>query len=447
MVATGRQNVFLEKGSATARLFDEASHRIPGGTSRLHYYHAPYPIYGKSAEGCRLTDVDGVERLDFLNCMTALIPGHGHPAIKAALHEQIELGTAWSEPAGDELDLARLVADRVETIEKIRFTNSGTEAVMYAIKLARAYSGRDRIAKFEGFYHGYYDHMQVSAGPAAADPGPDRAPVAVANSGGLAASVLDEVVVIPYNDPDALERILAEHAGTIGAFITDPLSNRAGFPRPRPGFLEFLREITRRYYIPLIYDEIISFRVGYGGAQGEYGGDPDLTTLGKVIGGGLPGGAVGGRGEIMDLLDPTRGAATVISGGTFSANPMTMVAGKAALEQLTPAEVDRLNHLGARLRDGANAVFADAGENAQISGDGSVFRVVMNARPIVDYRDTLRGAAPKARMSQLHLNLLDEGIIVSRDGLGGLSTPMGEPEIDDFIAALDRAVAALPAGD
>ena len=145
MVATGRRNVFLQEDSATARLYEQASRQIPGGTSRLHYYHAPYPIYGKSADGCRLTDVDGVERLDFLNCMTALIHGHGHPAIKAALHEQIELGTAWSEPAGDEVDLARLITERVETIEKIRFTNSGTEAVMCAIKLARAATGRSQI--------------------------------------------------------------------------------------------------------------------------------------------------------------------------------------------------------------------------------------------------------------------------------------------------------------
>ncbi len=437
-------NRFLAPASTTARLFEEACRFIPGGTSRLHYFFRPYPIYARSGAGCYLTDVEGVERLDLLNNMTALIHGHGNARIKQAVIDQLERGTAFSEPAEPELGLARLLIERVASLEKIRFANSGTEAVMLAIKLARAFTGRSRIAKFEGFYHGYYDYVQVSYSSGPPTWGPADEPASVASSGGLADSVEGDVLVLPFNNRPAVERRLEQHGRSIAALIVDPLSNRAGFPRPAPGFYEFLREITRTYGIVLIYDEVISFRVGPGGGQGKYGGAPDLTTFGKVIGGGLPVGAVGGRAEIMALLDPTMGPPKVVSGGTYSANPLTMAAGLAAMEQLTPEVYARLDALGERLRTGANAVFAERGEAAQLTGDGSLFRIVMTSTPIVDYRAAREGAAQLERLGQLHLNLLDEGFIVSSSGLGCLSTPMGEAEVDCFVDGLRRAVSRLP---
>lgn len=437
-------NSFLAATSTTARLYEEACQYIPGGTSRLHYYFRPYPIIARSGSGCYLTDVEGAERLDLLNNMTALVHGHGNPRIKQAILDQLDLGTAFSEPAEPEVRLARLLVERVPSIDKIRFANSGTEAVMLAVKLARAFTGRSRIAKFEGFYHGYYDYVQVSYSSGPASWGPADAPASVASSGGLADSVEGDVLVLPFNDRTAVERLLAEHGQTIAALMMDPLSNRAGFPLPAPGFYEFLREITRAHGIVLIYDEVISFRVGYGGGQGKYGGDPDLTTYGKIIGGGLPVGAVGGTDEIMALLNPTRGPAKVVSGGTYSANPLTMAAGYAALEQLTPSVYDRLDELGERLRRQANAVFAEAGEAAQLTGDGSLFRIMFTSAPIRDYRSSREAAAQVERLGLLHLNLLDEGFIVSSSGLGCLSTPMGEAEVDRFVAGLRRAVAKLP---
>jgi glutamate-1-semialdehyde 2,1-aminomutase len=336
------------------------------------------------------------------------------------------------------------MVERVDTVEQIRFANSGTEAVMLAIKLARAFTGRSKIAKFEGFYHGYYDYAQVSYSSTPDNWGPADSPASVASSGGLADSVTDDVLVVPYNDRAALERLLEKQGSEIAAFITDPLSNRGGFPMPTEGFLKFLREITRDNGIPLIFDEVISFRVGHGGAQAKYGGDPDLTTFGKIIGGGLPVGAVGGRAELMSLLDPTKGPPKVASGGTFSANPLTMVAGLAAMEQMTHQVYERLDRLGRRLRTESNAIFADAGEPAQITGDGSVFRILMTADPIVDYRSTVLGATPPGRLHALHRNLLDEGVIVHKEGLGCLSTPMNDIEIDGFLTALKRSVALLP---
>jgi glutamate-1-semialdehyde 2,1-aminomutase len=382
---------FLDPSSETARLYKEASKYIPGGTSRIHYYFRPYPIYAQSAEGCHLTDVEGTRRLDFLNNMTALIHGHGNPAIKKALSEQIERGIAFSEPSEPEVRLARLMIDRVKSLQKIRFSNSGTEAVMMAVKLARAYTGRSRIAKFEGFYHGYYDYVQVSFSSTPANWGPAEAPASTPSSGGLADTVLGDVLVMPFNDQKAVERLLERHGQSIAALILDPLSNKGGFPLPVEGFFKFLREITRAYGILTIYDE-------------------------------------------------------VITGGTASANPLTMAAGLAAMEQMTPSVYVRINRLGDLLRKKSNEVFVAAGEPAQLTGEGSLFRLLMTDEPITDYRTSIRKAAPQERFNRLHRNLLDEGVIISKEGLGCLSTPMGETEVDQFVKALARAVAKLRKG-
>jgi glutamate-1-semialdehyde 2,1-aminomutase len=438
--ATLGANAFLDPGSATARAHAEASEVIPGGTSRIHYHFAPYPIRARRGEGCHLVDAEGVRRLDFLNNMTSLIHGHGHPAVKRAIVEQLDRGTAFSEPTDEEVGLARLMAERVTTVDRIRFANSGTEAVMFAIKLARAFTGRSRIAKFEGFYHGYYDYVQVSFNSTPANWDDAAAPASTPSSGGLADDVLGQVLTLPYNDRPAVERLLERHGRSLAALILDPLANRAGFPPPAEGFLPFLREITRAHGIVLIYDEVISFRLGHGGAQGKYGGDPDLTTFGKVMGGGLPVGAVGGRAEVMSLLDPSGGAPRVISGGTFSGNPLTMAAGLAAMEAMTPSEYARLDRLGERLRAGGDALFRKAGRPGQITGDGSLFRIMLTDEPITDYRSSVRRAAPAARMAQLHRELLDEGVVISITGLGCLSTPMADPEVDAFLTALDHAL-------
>lgn len=426
--------------SRSHELHRSASALMPGGTSRLHYYFPPHPIYAARGRGCRLTDVDGVERLDFLNNFTAMLHGHADPDVNAAIIDQLQRGTSWSEPGEAEYHLAQLLMSRVPSLERIRFANSGTEAVMMAIKLAREFTGRSRLAKFEGHYHGYYDYVQVSVATPPEVWGTDDAPSSVAVSGGLATSVTDDVVVLPWNNRDATERLLERHGASIAALILDPAANRGGMALPEPGFLDFLRNITRRLGIVLIYDEVISFRVAYGGAQGRFGGTPDLTVYGKVIGGGLPVGAVGGRADIMAMLDPTAGKARVESGGTFSGNPLTMVAGYAALAKWTPDAVDRLNAMGARLRERVDAVFAQAGEEAQLAGDGSLFRLMLTRAHIRDYRTAVRTEQPMARMTEIHRRLMADGIIISRIGLGCLSTPMGDAEIDAFVDAVRRAV-------
>jgi len=431
--------------AASKRLFDEACQYIPGGTSRVHYYYEPYPIYAHSGAGCRLTDVDGVERLDFVNNMTSLIHGHAPPRVLAAIAEQAQRGTAWSEPGEEEVKLAKHLVERVPSIERIRFGNSGTENVMMAVKLSREFTGRHKIAKFEGFYHGYYDYVQVSVKSAPSQWGPGEAPASVPNSGGLSPTVMDEVVTIPFNKPEVLEALLAKHGADLAALLVDPLASQAGSPIPAPGFLDRLSELTRYHGIVLIYDEVVSFRLGYAGGQERYGGRPDLTALGKIIGGGLPVGAVGGRAEIMTLLDPTRGAPRVLSGGTFSANPLTMAAGLAAMELYSRAEVERLNALGTRMRNAMNALFAARGEAMCAGGDGSLVRILLTGKPVRDYRQFVDASGPTRRLAAIHARLLDEGVIISRMGTACLSTPMGDAEVDAFVQALDRSLDQLAA--
>src|SRR5262245_24931859 len=277
-------NRFLEPGSRSAALFERARKVLPGGNTRTTVYSAPHPVYLVAGEGCRVTDADGQTRLDFLNNYTSLLHGHVHPEVLAAAQAQLLRGTAFAGPTELEVELAEIITARVPAIERIRLTNSATEGVMMAMKAARGYTGRPKIAKFEGFYHGTYDPAEVSVNPPLASVGDPDAPVGISETAGLAPGTLENTVILPYNDQAAVERIVEREAASLAAVIVDPLPNNAGFPDPAPGFLPFLREITRKHGIVLIADEIISFRVGYQGASARFGFQPDLVTLGKIIG-------------------------------------------------------------------------------------------------------------------------------------------------------------------
>jgi glutamate-1-semialdehyde 2,1-aminomutase len=435
-------NRFLEPGSASARLFEDARQVIPGGTSKANFHVRPHPFYVVSGRGCRVTDADGAERLDALNNFTALVHGHAFPPVVARVSEQLARGTAFAASTPEEVALARLLVERVPGVEQIRFGNSGTEAVMMAIKAARAFTGRDRIAKFEGAYHGYYDDVQVSFSSGPGTWGPPDEPASVPSSGGVPKHRALETLVLPWNDAEATERLLTRSRSEVAAVLVDPLANRMGMIPPAPGFLDRLRQVTRALGILLIFDEVISFRVGYGGAQERYGGEPDLTALGKIIGGGFPVGATGGRAEVMAVFDPGTRGPRIASGGTFSANPVSMTAGLATLEALDRDAFARLEALGARLRANLAGVLARGGVPGVVMGDASLFRFVMTADVPRTYRDTVQPAADQ-RMSRLFLQLLDEGVLVGANGLGCLSTPMGEREVDEIAEAAARSLHAL----
>jgi glutamate-1-semialdehyde 2,1-aminomutase len=389
--------------------------------------------------------VEGVERLDCINNFTALIHGHAFPPVVQAVTEQLARGTNFAFSTPEELQLAKLLVERIPGVQMVRFFNSGTEAVMMAIKAARAFTGRDRVAKIEGAYHGYYDDTQVSFNSTPPHWGPGEAPASVPSSGGIPKHRIQETLVLPWNDPEAAERLISRHKNEVAALIVDPLANRMGFIPPAPGYLTLLRELTRAHGILLIFDEVISLRLGYAGAQARYGGDPDLTAMGKIIGGGFPVGALGGRAEVMAVFDPGAKGPRVLAGGTFSGNPVTMTAGLAAMEAMDRAAFARLEDMGERLRARLRDVVAKRGEPAQITGDGSLFRFVMVSRPLKNYRDTVDpGVAERA--NRLFMALLDAGIMINNNGLACLSTPMAETELDQIESALDRALSTLREG-
>src|SRR5215813_828827 len=305
--ALARTARWAEADSKSAALFARAQGVLPGGNTRTTVYMAPYPPYAAFGEGCFVTDVEGDRRLDCLNNYTSLIHGHAHPAIVEAASRRLAQGSSFPLPTPEEIDLASLLCERLPSAEHVRFTNSGSEAVMMAVKGARAFTRRPKIAKFEGAYHGSYDYVEVSLGSTPETWGSLAAPASTAYSRGTPPSVLADVVVLPFNHAEHAVARIEREARHLAAVLVDPVPNRIGLVPAQTEFLRALRDVTRAHGIVLIFDEVISFRVGYHGAQGAFGVTPDMTTLGKIIGGGFPVGAVAGRADVMAVFDPTRG--------------------------------------------------------------------------------------------------------------------------------------------
>ncbi len=361
---------YKAKTTRSRQLFEEALRVMPGGNSRTTTFFDPYPFYITRGDGPRIWDADGTERLDFNGNYTSLILGHANPRVVKAIQDAATHGMSFPGPSEHEIRLAEILTRRIPTMEVIRFANSGTEATMHAVRVARAFTGRSKIAKFEGAYHGTHDWVLVSVAPDPAAAGSRKRPKSVAWSSGVPPMVMKHVVVLPWNDTDACIKILEKHGSDIAALIIDPMLANAGMIPVREGFLEGLREATQRLGILLIFDEVISFRVAAGGAQERFGIRPDLTTLGKIIGGGLAVGAFGGRADVMNYYDPRGGGGRINHGGTFNANPLTMAGGVATMEQLTPEAYAKLDALGDRLRDGVRRVLRKRGYPGQITGHG-----------------------------------------------------------------------------
>jgi glutamate-1-semialdehyde 2,1-aminomutase len=423
-------------------LYDRSSQVMPGGNTRHSIALAPYPIYAASGCGCRVTDVDGDQRIDFLNNYTSLILGHADPKVTAAVQRRVALGTAFTMPTAEDVELAELLVARIPYVDQVRFCNSGSEAVMLAVKAARAFTGRHKIAKFEGAYHGLYDYVAVSEGPNSDEWGESDAPRSVTERG-TPPSVAEDVVVLPWNRLEVCRERIGQHRNDLAALIFDPMPLGIGMIAPRPGFLEFLREETAHCRILLIADEVLNFRMSYHGAAHALGIQPDLGSFAKIIGGGFPVGAVGGSREVMSVFDHT-GSLKVHHGGTFNANPVTVTAGLETMKQMTPEAYDRLNGLGEYVRDRLRRMFRDRGLPAQVCGKGSLFLAHLTGEELVDFR-SLRGfSRTNPVYGELCHQMLQRGIIVSPRGIFGcLSTPMGEAELDAFVEALDRSLAEL----
>ena len=423
-------------------LYERASRVMPGGNTRHSIALAPYPIYAVSGKGCRVTDVEGDERIDFLNNYTSLILGHADSKVTEAVLRRVSQGTAFTMPTPEDVELAELLVDRIPYIDQIRFCNSGSEAVMLAVKAARAFTGQHKIAKFEGAYHGIYDYVAVSEGPSADEWGDADAPASVTERG-TPPSLADDVVILPWNRLEACRRRIAQHRDELAAVIFDPMPLGIGLIAARPGFLEFLRDETARHGILLIADEVLNFRLSYHGAAHAFGIEPDLGSFAKIIGGGFPVGAIGGSRRVMSVFDHT-GSLRVHHGGTFNANPVTVTSGLATMTQLTPEIFGKLDRLGDYLRERLRRMFHDRGLRAQVCGRASLFLAHLTGEELVDFRSLKGFSRTNPVYGELCHQMLQRGIIVSPRGIFGcLSTPMTEAELDAFVAALEASLDRL----
>ncbi len=426
----------------SAALHAAARRVLPGGDTRTIAFHAPYPLAVEDGQGCRIADADGNSYLDFLNNYTALIHGHAHPLVTEAAIRQTRRGTAFPAPNPYQTRLAETIAERVPSVDLVRFCNSGTEAVMNALRAARAFTGRDLIAKIEGGYHGTYDDVEVSVHPDPSSPlaGADPAPLPLLDARGVPANTLDNVLVTPLNDVAAAERLLAERGHELAAVIVEPIMGAGGMIPAEPTFLESLRALTVEHGALLVFDEVMSFRLAPGGLQEHHRIRPDLTTFAKIIGGGFPVGAFGGRAAVMEQFDPSR-PAPLSQSGTFNGNAVTMAAGLAAMDAYPASEVARINELGDRLRDGLQTALDDARIDAVATGHGSFAAVHIGQRDIRTYRDAARADRALGRL--LHLALLVEGVFCAPRLMWCTSTAMSERDVDDALAAFRRALVRL----
>jgi glutamate-1-semialdehyde 2,1-aminomutase len=414
---------------------------MPGGDTRTITHHGPFPFYVDRAEGARITDVDGNEYLDLLNNYTMLVHGHGFRPVVDALKEQAEMVMAVAAPTEPAVRLAELLCARFPSVERVRFTVSGTEAAMFAVRLARVYTGRSSIAKFEGGYHGTSDWLGVSITPDLDVAGSPDAPRAVWEIP-MAAAPASSVVVLPYADVGALEVRLAEVGHQLSCVVIEPMMGGGGMLPGTPELMSTLRRAADRYGFLLVCDEVMTIRLAEGGGQSYFGLDADLTVFGKSIGGTLPAGGFGGRREIMDLLDPLRdGGPALNHSGTNNANPMAMTAGRVTLEHLHQGAIDRLNALGDRLAEGIQSAFTRASVPGCVTGRGSMLNVHLTEGPVTSYRQTR--TYDRRKMQLLHMALLLTGIVIAPRGLLNLSTAVTESDVADATQAFQDALALI----
>jgi len=401
---------------------------MPGGDTRTGTFHLPYPIFAARGQGCRLWDADGNEYLDFLNNFTSLLHGHGEPHVHEAIVAQATQGTVHGTANELQVRLAETLVARVSSVEQVRFCNSGTEATLFAIRAARAFTGKTKILKMEGGYHGSHDWVSVAMAP----------PYDTKATAGLSPGALSEVLLGSFNDLDFTAALVRKHRHELAAVIVEPMMGAAGGIVAEPEFLRGLRAVTEECGVLLILDEIITFRLGYGGLQGHFGIRPDLTAFGKIIGGGLPVGAFGGRADVMAGYDPTR-PGTIAHSGTYNGNAATMAAGLKTLERFPESAVAALNQSGDALRAGLNDVLARAGIDAVVAGFGSLLQVHFLTPPLRSARDANRGDRRLLRL--LHLGLLTTGIFAPSRQMYVLSTAM-TPDVLRTMADRFEAVIA-----
>ena len=418
--------------------FDRARQLMPGGVNspaRAFGAVGGHPVFIDRAQGAYLFDIDGHRYLDYIGSWGPMILGHGHPRVVEAVRQALERGTSFGAPTEAESELAALLIEAVPSLEKVRLVNSGTEATMSAIRLARGYTGRDLIVKFAGNYHGHVDSLLVAAGSSAATLG-------VPNSPGVTAGTAQDTLVLRYNDVHGMEEAFGRHGARIAAVILEPVVGNMGVVLPVPGFLAAARELTRQHGALLIFDEVMTgFRVAYCGAQQRFGISADLTTLGKIIGGGLPVGAYGGKAEIMDHVLP---AGKVFQAGTLSGNPLATAAGIATLRALREEDpYPRLEELSARLADGLRQAASECGVPATVSRCGSMLTLFFHPGPVTDWDSASR--CDTKRYARFFWAMLDRGVYLpcSQFEAWFVSAAHSDHDIEATLAAARQALAEI----
>ncbi|HVX14045.1 MAG TPA: aspartate aminotransferase family protein [Pirellulales bacterium] len=433
----------------TEQQFEIAARSVAGGvTSSTRFNRAlGRPLYFEKADGCRLWDLDGREYLDLCTSHGATLLGHGDARVRAAVDAVLARGAACSYENELHAQLAGLICQTVPCCERVRFTGSGTEATLHCIRLARAYTGRPKLLKFEGNFHGYHDQVMFSLGTPADHLGPDDAPTPFPASSGLTRGIEEQLVLAPYNRTAIFEQIFRRHAGELAAVICEPVWYNAGCILPRPDFAAALRELTRQHDVLLIFDEVLSaFRMAPGGAQEYLKVTPDLCTLGKAVGGGFPLSAFGGRREIMDRLMPHGDCQ---HSGTYNGHPVSVAAGLAAVGIYQQAGFyDHIGAVGERLRDGLNDIFARHGVPGRVQGLGARFGVYFGVERAETYRDLL--AHRRDLMLRFVAAAIGEGVYLHDYGgtacHHGFCAAMTLDDVDEALAKLDRAVQKMSEG-
>ena len=428
------------KTDRSEALFHDSQKVIPGGVNspvRACRAVGVIPRFIQHAEGCRLFDADGNAYIDYVGSWGPMILGHRHPAVIQAITKVLERGTSFGAPTDLELELARRVVEAVASVEMVRMVNSGTEATMSAIRLARGVTGRDIVIKFDGCYHGHADTLLVDAGSGVAT-------LNIPDSPGVPESVVRHTLSLPYNDAEAVNAVMADKGAAVAAIIVEPVAGNMGMVPPGPGFLETLRELTLQYGSLLIFDEVMTgFRVAYGGAQSLYGIRPDLTCFGKIIGGGMPVGAYGGRKDVMAQIAPE---GSVYQAGTLSGNPVAMAAGLATLEQLRqPGAYETLENRSLRLAEGIAEAARRHAVPVSFNRVGSMLGMFFTAQKVTDFA-TAKESDLDA-FARYYRSMLDAGIYLapSQFEAGFVSLAHDDAAIDQTIAAADAALAALSA--
>ncbi|MEE9284571.1 MAG: aspartate aminotransferase family protein [Dehalococcoidia bacterium] len=430
------ETLYRERTPRSRELFDEVSRLIPGGVTGTGFLH-PYPSYIARADGCYLYDVDGNRLTDFMNAAFVLPLGHNHPKVKQAIRKQLKNGMFFTFPSTVEHELAREIVDRIPSIEKVRFSVSGTEATMYATRLARAFTGRTKVAKVVGGYHGTHDGLWIGVGRAAGT-GEISVPA------GVIPEAREELVFLEFNDAEASVKAIEDEKDRLAAVIIEPIMGAGGLLPPGPGYLEALRDVTAKHGIVLIFDEMISFSIARGGAQEFYGVTPDMTTTGKCAGGGLPIGVFGGRAEIMDLVDPTKsstGYAKVSHIATYGGHPLAMVSGLAYLQAMTPEVYARLHRLGDMVRSELRRLFARLEVPMQVTGVAHLFGFHWTQQEVTDYRSA--ASSDRDVIHDICLALISKGYFPSSGARCCVSAAMSERHIRGFVRAMEESLVEL----